>query len=383
MCLPTTRSALVRAATTTMAVPCWSSWKTGMSRLSRSRRSTSKQRGAAMSSRLMPPKPGAIISTAFTISSTSWLARQIGQASMSANRLNSAALPSITGSAAPGPMLPSPSTAEPSVTTATLLPLTVSRDTSSGFFASAALTRPTPGVYAIERSSRFLSGTLEWTSILPPMWSRKVRSLTLWTSTPSTWSAAATSCSAWSASLAEQVTSRTSRSCRDSATSIAVTIPPTWEIAVATDPTIPWSGAVCSRMVIEYDEVVAAMAAPSTVGSVTGKSVGPVAYRRGMTATVRDNPDRQRYEAFLGDELAGFSEYRLREGRITFTHTEVDDAYEGEGIGSQLASAVLDAARDAGLDVYPSCPFIADYIKRHPDRYLDLVPEQVREKYGL
>jgi predicted GNAT family acetyltransferase len=102
-----------------------------------------------------------------------------------------------------------------------------------------------------------------------------------------------------------------------------------------------------------------------------------------MTATVRDNPDRQRYEAHLGDELAGFSEYRLREDRITFTHTEVDDAYEGEGIGSLLASSVLDAARDAGLDVYPACPFIAEYIRRHPDRYLDLVPERVREKYGL
>ena len=117
-----------------------------MSRLSRSRRSISKQRGAAMSSRLIPPNPGAIISTARTISSVSWLARQIGQASMSANRLNSAALPSITGSAAPGPMLPSPSTAEPSVTTATELPLMVSFGTSSGLFASAMLTRPTPGV---------------------------------------------------------------------------------------------------------------------------------------------------------------------------------------------------------------------------------------------
>ena len=52
---PTTRSALVRAARTTIAVPCWSSWKTGMSSSSRSRRSISKQRGAAMSSRLMPP----------------------------------------------------------------------------------------------------------------------------------------------------------------------------------------------------------------------------------------------------------------------------------------------------------------------------------------
>ena len=62
--LPTTRRALVSAASTTIAVPCWSSWKTGMSRLARSRASISKQRGAAMSSRLMPPKPGAIISTA-------------------------------------------------------------------------------------------------------------------------------------------------------------------------------------------------------------------------------------------------------------------------------------------------------------------------------
>ena len=76
------------------------------------------------------------------------------------------------------------------------------------------------------------------------MWSRKVRSLTLWTSTRATSSTAATSCSAWSESLAEQVTSTTSRSWLDSATSIAVTTPPACAIAVATAPTIPWSGAV-------------------------------------------------------------------------------------------------------------------------------------------
>jgi hypothetical protein len=83
--------------------------------------------------------------TVRTISSTSWVSRQIGQASMSANRLNSAALPSITGSAAAGPMLPSPSTAEPSVTTATVLRLMVSRRTSSGCSAMARQTRATPG----------------------------------------------------------------------------------------------------------------------------------------------------------------------------------------------------------------------------------------------
>ena len=117
-----------------------------MSSSARSRRSISKQRGAEMSSRLMPPNPGAIARTTDTISSVSWVSRQMGQASMFPNRLNRAALPSMTGRAAPGPRLPSPSTAEPSVTTATQLPLIVSLATSSGRSASASDTRPTPGV---------------------------------------------------------------------------------------------------------------------------------------------------------------------------------------------------------------------------------------------
>ena len=56
---PVTLAALRSAASVTIAVPCWSSWNTGMSRRSCTRRSTSKQRGALMSSRLMPPNAGA------------------------------------------------------------------------------------------------------------------------------------------------------------------------------------------------------------------------------------------------------------------------------------------------------------------------------------
>ena len=77
-----------------------------------------------------------------------------------------------------------PSTAEPSVTTATLLRLIVSRRTSSGLAAMASDTRATPGVYAIDRSSLLRSGTFTFVSILPPRCSRKVRSLTLFTTTP-------------------------------------------------------------------------------------------------------------------------------------------------------------------------------------------------------
>ena len=123
--LPTRRRALVRPAATMIAVPCWSSWKTGMSSSRRRRLSISKQRGAEMSSRLMPPKLGAMRLTVSTISSGSLVSRQIGKASMPANSLKRMALPSITGMPASGPMSPRPSTAVPSVTTATRLPLSV------------------------------------------------------------------------------------------------------------------------------------------------------------------------------------------------------------------------------------------------------------------
>ena len=93
------------------------------------------------------------------ISSVSCVSSTTGQASTPPNRLNSAALPSITGSAAAGPMLPRPSTAEPSVTTATVLRLMVSRRASSGFSAIARQTRATPGVYARDSSSRVRSAT--------------------------------------------------------------------------------------------------------------------------------------------------------------------------------------------------------------------------------
>ena len=73
----------------------------------------------------MPPKPGAMRLTVSTISSGSFVSRQIGKASTPANSLKSIALPSMTGIAASGPMSPRPSTAVPSLTTATVLRLIV------------------------------------------------------------------------------------------------------------------------------------------------------------------------------------------------------------------------------------------------------------------
>jgi predicted GNAT family acetyltransferase len=94
--------------------------------------------------------------------------------------------------------------------------------------------------------------------------------------------------------------------------------------------------------------------------------------------TVADNEEASRYEAHLGDQVA-FITYQRREYSITFIHTEVPKALEGHGIAGKMARFALDDARAGGLAVIPRCPFVADYIRRHPE-YLNLVPPDDRAR---
>jgi len=100
--------------------------------------------------------------------------------------------------------------------------------------------------------------------------------------------------------------------------------------------------------------------------------------------TVVDASEQSRFEVHADGRLAGFAEYCFKDpGLIVFTHTEIDDAFEGRGLGSALVRAALDAARARGLAVRPDCPFVRRYIARHSDAYLDLVPEELRSRLGL
>jgi uncharacterized protein len=88
--------------------------------------------------------------------------------------------------------------------------------------------------------------------------------------------------------------------------------------------------------------------------------------------TIIDRPALEYYEIDVDGSRAGLAAYELDGDVITFTHTEVDDAYEGQGLGSRLARYALDDARARGLRVRPLCPFIKTWIRRHED-YQDLV----------
>ncbi len=88
---------------------------------------------------------------------------------------------------------------------------------------------------------------------------------------------------------------------------------------------------------------------------------------------VSNNAASSRYEARVGGEVAGYAEYELDEGEIVFTHTVVEDQYEGQGVGSALAKRALDDVRSEGSRrVVPQCRFIKGWIEKHPD-YADLV----------
>jgi uncharacterized protein len=99
--------------------------------------------------------------------------------------------------------------------------------------------------------------------------------------------------------------------------------------------------------------------------------------RGDINAEVRNNPTEYRYEVWVDDELAGYTQYVLRQGRIAFVHTEVYECYGGMGLGGRLARAALDDAHARGFVVMPFCLFIAAYIEVTLDEYGDLVAPEM------
>src|SRR6185312_11052838 len=104
--------------------------------------------------------------------------------------------------------------------------------------------------------------------------------------------------------------------------------------------------------------------------------------RAAPSYTIRDNIEKQRFEADLGDGSIAIAEYRLRDGTIIFTHTEVPADHEGQRIGRAPIRFALSEARARGLQVVPLCPFFAAYSGRHPEEQDLLAPEQ-RAALGL
>lgn len=78
------------------------------------------------------------------------------------------------------------------------------------------------------------------------------------------------------------------------------------------------------------------------------------------------NTDTQRFEMEVEGHVA-FIKY-LQEGRsITLVHTEVPEELGGRGIGKLLVAKTLKLIKEEDLSMHALCPFVAAYVKRHPN----------------
>jgi predicted GNAT family acetyltransferase len=85
---------------------------------------------------------------------------------------------------------------------------------------------------------------------------------------------------------------------------------------------------------------------------------------------VHDRVARE-FRVELGGQTAVLN-YELSPGVMDITHTGVPEVFRRRGIAAKLTRAGLEFARAEGLAVVPSCPYVADYIRRTPE-YAGLV----------
>jgi len=94
----------------------------------------------------------------------------------------------------------------------------------------------------------------------------------------------------------------------------------------------------------------------------------------GTGLTVENDVDGSRYRIRDGADYLGLVDYTMRaDGAVlAMTHTEVLPERQSGGVAGVLAKAALDDVRTRGLQVDPVCPYIATFIRRHPE-YADLL----------
>ena len=102
-----------------------------------------------------------------------------------------------------------------------------------------------------------------------------------------------------------------------------------------------------------------------------------------MSISIVKNEELSRFEIYSDGELAGFADFKIENQMISYTHTEIDPRFGGQGLGSQLIKEALDEALEQNLEVAPYCSFVSSYIKKSGEKYLHLVPESKQAKFDL
>jgi predicted GNAT family acetyltransferase len=85
-----------------------------------------------------------------------------------------------------------------------------------------------------------------------------------------------------------------------------------------------------------------------------------------MNYQLIDNEAAKQYELNVEGTIVKI-EYIKVQDKIYLTHTEVPPVLEGKGLGSSIVKQALEDIKRQDLTLIPLCPFVALYIKRHPE----------------
>jgi hypothetical protein len=91
-----------------------------------------------------------------------------------------------------------------------------------------------------------------------------------------------------------------------------------------------------------------------------------------MDSEVRDNVTQHRFELPINGEAMALAYYRIEDGLVVLTHTEVPAEFSGQGIASRLARGIFELLRRSGRKAVLKCPFMGEFFARHPE-YADTV----------
>ncbi|MDR6160301.1 MULTISPECIES: GNAT family N-acetyltransferase [Chryseobacterium] len=87
-----------------------------------------------------------------------------------------------------------------------------------------------------------------------------------------------------------------------------------------------------------------------------------------IEVTHNNNEKNGNFEAFIDGNRAGLMTYTWAgEERFIIDHTEVEEAYNGKGVGKEMLLAAVDFARKNGKTIIPLCPFAKATFQKHEE----------------
>jgi len=96
-----------------------------------------------------------------------------------------------------------------------------------------------------------------------------------------------------------------------------------------------------------------------------------------LQPNILNNTKRSRFEVEVNGEYA-FVEYQFYKEDIALMHTFVPLAARGQGVASALAKYALEAVKSQNQKLMVFCPFVAKYIRLHPEYQSLLDKEYLR-----